>query len=1767
MKKKLQLLLSMMFMLCFAPAAWAQEDITDQYLENADLSTVDAGWTYYSDAYKYENWVIGGANSSSAVEFYAGWGSLEHTNFKFSQTITLPAGDYRIAVNAFYREGDGGNGTNANKAWIFAGETKQNVVALHSMADVSKYDAGGNDMDDAMHAFHQGAFSNAFDFSLAEQTEIEVGFEGCFDAIRQWCILGPVKLYKYSLEDYLVDYRAKVKEVEPLLNEAMSATKKQALQDAIKDDSSFSTSAEVAAAIAALNEAKEAAENSIEDYKKLRAAIDAADATIKTLNLSEEKLDAWKWNQLADWNTTYEEGSAEDIPSCIAEIESQLRDFALSQTAPGSDMTLAIVNPEINGDGGWTIERPVGGNGPLLNGVSFEYWAGNANPRSEAMFDYYQVIEGLPNGLYTVSANMYNSLNGEEGAEFAATCGLYAATGDDEAVKLVEVDGTDLITYTTENIEVTDGILRIGVKSISPLAARWFVADNFKLTFVGEAIDDPIGVWTFDDADNLLAGTGSATLKPAKEYPLLETKKTVTIVEALDDAEITATDGPSGENGAINLVPGSSLLLTHGAESLSTYTILYDICPEIVNGYNSLLQNDLTNAADAGLFINNGKVGLNGAHGLGYNGAVEAGQWARIVFVVEDNISTIYINGVKVGQSTSASAEKWQLSNAALLFADNDGEEKQTKVAEVRFWNVALTEGQVAELGSIFVAADSQVLKDAIAEAEATQATYDEASEAYAEIGAAIATANEALEAITPQTTADELNEIVATLQAAVALAVDRAANPEYYAALDAIKDGGNYCILSEVNGVKYYLTAEGKLTADLSNAGTFTFKKATQASGLEYEYGFLLTSQNDTRFSNPYSTSEAYLTNGSLNTSGSSRVDWEAQVFFLKDGKYAVRSTNAPYNGETSGWNWIGNTYWTVHEGPLAEYSWTQDYVWVLQRNENIEVACNLIENGEVVLTETQTLPIGFTPVAPAEFTNKYHGLYELTADVEEITELTTTVNFTAKWNGPFEFSSSFETAKWYNMDIRSGWQVSMCKTEPYTMKQNATEAELASPEYQWAFGSVEGEPFHIIIYNKAAGADQTLSRDGNNVVMREGEFAWEIFANSDGFVLRPVNGGENEWVNQSGGGSATNPLSFWNSGSGKTDNGSTFRVKDAVVLEVLPINITYTLYESDGETLVVSVETKQEPNSEISLPAELLTQAPLYDYAITGEIGDEDCAITVVRTMKSGVVHNLEDLSNNMVYSIYCDRGAFLTKDGYLASTAHSSLTNAQQTDFAILEYEDRYYLYSWIDKKFVTNTGALADMPTNGPNDAIIMEGKTDPYFLYFFNVQGTDLGLNTNGNDPYGYVINTWMNPDAGNQYYMIEAGEWDPSEALAALDAYFHPSYFVTYVVKDGEGNVLFTAEDQPTQFGATITTLPAEFQRPFTTYDEIEVTIEEEYTTAEFTATWDGPIALASDFESITWQNIYLNRGENNFWYLANGETVPTFVNNPNDAQLASEDYQWGFVGNPYAGLKIYNKSTGEAQTLTSGDNVAMAEGEFIWNLIAKNGDGILIGISDGYLNQSGGATATKLGLWGSTTDMGSTFFVSEVPEAPKVEFAVEPTIESGAQEVPGTSEGFTVVSVGDAFKLNVTATNLDVLGYNPDDLTISVGMLFAGCSKDASFSMGPGNSTNIMKQGISVPFADVVTLAEDLFTTDYPYIQSIRIMNISLMNGEEVVATIAEPIVVTFIEVYENGHPVGIKAIMGDKDATIYDLAGRKVERIQKGNTYIINGKKVSVK
>ena len=244
----------------------------------------------------------------------------------------------------------------------------------------------------------------------------------------------------------------------------------------------------------------------------------------------------------------------------------------------------------------------------------------------------------------------------------------------------------------------------------------------------------PVGAWTFDDPQNPLAGTGTATLTPANHSTSkptwLETK------ESLEAAGIQVIDG------GLYLPKGSSLLMNtnNGADGFDKYTVMFDICSDDMTGYTPLWQNSMQNAKDGSLFIKNGQVGLGGS--LGYNGNLTEGQWYRVVLVIDTpNKAALYIDGelISACEHTDSYNKHWLLPEpGAVFFADEDGEEKAIKVTGLRFWDVPLAMNQVAALGTVAEEAKSGIVK--VPEAAGVW-TFDDANNLTAGTGVATMTA------------------------------------------------------------------------------------------------------------------------------------------------------------------------------------------------------------------------------------------------------------------------------------------------------------------------------------------------------------------------------------------------------------------------------------------------------------------------------------------------------------------------------------------------------------------------------------------------------------------------------------------------------------------------------------------------------------------------------------------------------------------------------------------------------------------------------------------------------------------------------------------------------------------------------------------------------------------------------------------------------------------------------------------------------------------
>lgn len=229
--------------------------------------------------------------------------------------------------------------------------------------------------------------------------------------------------------------------------------------------------------------------------------------------------------------------------------------------------------------------------------------------------------------------------------------------------------------------------------------AEYFPEEEVKVEQIvlGENVPEATGCWTFDDPTDLMAGEGISTLQPA-----YKTDEGPALTADPAEAGITPVEGPLETNGAVSMPVEGYLMMTTNldANELTDFTVLFDVKPEALQGYHALLQTNPSNNSDAAFFIKNDMVGLNNS-GLGYKGLLQLGKWHRIVFVAKDGFAYTYIDGKRVGQSTSANFQLWTMKAQALLFADNNDEDGYNEVAEVRFWDVPLTDAHVELLGAV----------------------------------------------------------------------------------------------------------------------------------------------------------------------------------------------------------------------------------------------------------------------------------------------------------------------------------------------------------------------------------------------------------------------------------------------------------------------------------------------------------------------------------------------------------------------------------------------------------------------------------------------------------------------------------------------------------------------------------------------------------------------------------------------------------------------------------------------------------------------------------------------------------------------------------------------------------------------------------------------------------------------------------------------------------------------------------------------------------
>ena len=199
-------------------------------------------------------------------------------------------------------------------------------------------------------------------------------------------------------------------------------------------------------------------------------------------------------------------------------------------------------------------------------------------------------------------------------------------------------------------------------------------------------------------------------------------------------------------------------------------------------------------------------------------------------------------------------------------------------------------------------------------------------------------------------------------------------------------------------------------------------------------------------------------------------------------------------------------------------------------------------------------------------------------------------------------------------------------------------------------------------------------------------------------------------------------------------------------------------------------------------------------------GGNGGNTYAVTIVDT-EFDATEAIEMLSNyyknpmqGKSFTLRCARGYVYGDGTKLAGTNDAS----QVSEFAIVTYNGQTYLYDATNKAFVVHTTAAKAGTTGNPS----LESKDD------FSKAVTGLTWGTTGYESYPYYLEdsfgNWMNMDkrpivymntwkdfeggnGGNTYAVtIVDTEFDATEAIEMLDAYYNPVATVTYdFVKNG----------------------------------------------------------------------------------------------------------------------------------------------------------------------------------------------------------------------------------------------------------------------------------------------------------------------------------------------------------------------------------------------
>jgi len=471
------------------------KDLTETYIPDADFElNQGAGvWQRTHGAQNYQT--SGTANKlGDATTFLEAWHPSAFKGKEYVQITGLPNGVYQFFLSVAT---NGGNGS-----YVYAGTDSVEVTS--------------NEM------------SQYFVFTRVTDGTLEVGYN-MPQAIQSWVGIDDAKLlYLGNTAPSYAYWVEKMLEKAPQVDDDTFAQK--SLQETYSgmlnaDLSKYTTVQDILAFYDQFVETLALFNANLAAYAEFQKHLDAIDQ-LQTVGYEGDAAD--------DLYDSYESGeisnirknmtlSTEEMIAKNTEIADKIDYVKKHCLAPGMECTNLLVNPNFNDRlKGWSHDTSMAEPawGGLSSNPDVEKWNDN--------FDFYQVVEGIPNGVYELSVQAFYRPTGDTKGSYD---NYISGEKKDEILTFIYANNTEVavknigaVTYS-ENLDnnctmvaegvycpngmtsasvafskgdydntvkgvVVDGVLKVGIKSTTgTTSGRWSLWDNFRLKYIGKDLE------------------------------------------------------------------------------------------------------------------------------------------------------------------------------------------------------------------------------------------------------------------------------------------------------------------------------------------------------------------------------------------------------------------------------------------------------------------------------------------------------------------------------------------------------------------------------------------------------------------------------------------------------------------------------------------------------------------------------------------------------------------------------------------------------------------------------------------------------------------------------------------------------------------------------------------------------------------------------------------------------------------------------------------------------------------------------------------------------------------------------------------------------------------------------------------------------------------------------------------------------------------------------------------------------------------------------